>query len=61
MLKSLVLDSPNSIVSVEYPMHEAAKRGNLDFVCECLKNKVSHFHVLIFTLYKFVDFGQLSR
>ncbi|KAI6182481.1 SH3 domain-containing protein [Aphelenchoides bicaudatus] len=36
-----VNSAQDSIVSVEYPMHEAAKRGNLDFVRECLKNKIS--------------------
>lgn len=36
----LVNDGTDNISTVEYPMHESAKRGNLDFVCECLKNKV---------------------
>lgn len=26
---------------VAYPLHEAAKRGNIDFLKECLLNKVS--------------------
>ncbi|KAI6178255.1 Variant SH3 domain-containing protein [Aphelenchoides besseyi] len=36
-----VNDKQNSIVTVEYPMHEAAKRGNVDLVGECLKNGIS--------------------
>ena len=33
-----------STENVPNPMHEAAKRGNLDFVKECLSNKVSSFY-----------------
>ncbi|XP_046543039.1 osteoclast-stimulating factor 1-like [Haliotis rubra] len=27
--------------SVDYPLHEAAKRGNIDFMTECISNRVS--------------------
>ncbi|BFZ01874.1 hypothetical protein BsWGS_04913 [Bradybaena similaris] len=27
--------------SVDYPLHDAAKRGNIDFLIECLQNQVS--------------------
>ncbi|XP_071476637.1 osteoclast-stimulating factor 1-like [Diadema antillarum] len=30
-----------SMESVDYPLHEAAKRGNISFLEECLNNKVS--------------------
>lgn len=33
-------DEYRIVSAVEYPMHEAAKRGDLEFVRECLKNKV---------------------
>ncbi|KAI6233020.1 SH3 domain-containing protein [Aphelenchoides fujianensis] len=36
-----VNDQQNSVVTVEFPMHEAAKRGNVDLVGECLKNGIS--------------------
>jgi hypothetical protein len=32
----------DSVGRVEYPLHEAAKRGNIELLQECLQNKVGH-------------------
>lgn len=32
----------DSVGRVEYPLHEAAKRGNVELLQECLQNKVTH-------------------
>uniref|UniRef100_A0A914CDR8 Osteoclast-stimulating factor 1 n=1 Tax=Acrobeloides nanus TaxID=290746 RepID=A0A914CDR8_9BILA len=35
------VNSDENMSSVEFPLHEAAKRGNLPFLKECLQNQVS--------------------
>lgn len=59
-LHFLVNSGEDSIVSVEFPMHESAKRGNLEFVRECLKNKVITLLVTISYQLEFLDLTQQS-
>ena len=30
---------------IDNPLHEAAKRGNVDFLDECIGNRVCHHHL----------------
>lgn len=53
-----------STESVLNPMHEAAKRGNLDFLKECLSNNVQilyNLNLIIFLNFNFKGFGIYFR
>ena len=42
-LSFAVTDGLNRVATIEYPLHEAAKRGNFDLVGDCLKHGVRCF------------------
>ncbi|KAI1718038.1 ankyrin repeats (many copies) domain-containing protein [Ditylenchus destructor] len=35
------VDSSTNVLKIDFPLHEAARRGNLEFLEECLQNNVS--------------------
>ena len=48
--KSVLFAVEENTESIDFPLHDAAKRGNIDFLRECLANRVSPRVLCCFTV-----------